>query len=232
MKLILKQLAAASIFLSVQLVCAQTPAPIDAAALTYSVQELTERYPVGSIQSQETAASALAEITQTRSGIETRFVADQQACYPKFFTTSCLNKAKEQRRVDLLRVRPIEIEANAYIRQARVVERDRRLAEKAAENAGKPMLNEAPHEEKVKASGNEPAEMMQDMQRKARADAYAKRNAEHAEKQQNLKQNEHAEEQKRAANIKKYEEKVKESEARQQDILKRKAEKELAHPKQ
>lgn len=231
MKLILKPLAVASIFLSAQLVCAQTPAPIDAAAL-YSVQELTERYPVGSIQSQEVATSVLAEITQTRSGIETRFVAGQQACYPKFFTTSCLNKAKEQRRVDLLRVRPIEIEANAYIRQARVVERDRRLAEKAAENAGKPMLNEAPHEEKVKASGNEPAEMTQDMQRKARADAYAKRNAEQAEKQQNLKQNEQAEEQKRAANIKKYEEKVKESEARQQDILKRKAEKGLAHPKQ
>lgn len=232
MKLILKPLAAALILFSAQLACAQTPVPVDAAALAYSVQELTERYPVGSIQSQETATRVLAEVTQTRSGIETRFIVDQQACYPKFFTTSCLNKAKEQRRVDLLRIRPIEIEANAYIRQARVIERDRRLAEKAAENAGKPILNEAPHEEKVKASGNEPTEMTQDMQRKVRADAYAKRNAEQAEKQRDLKQNELAEEQKRAANIKKYEEKIRESEARQQDILKRKAEKELAHPKQ
>lgn len=229
MKLIFKPLAAALLLLSAHVVCAQTPAPVNTAAV-YSVEELTERYPAGSIQSQEAATGVLAEITQTRSGIEARFAADQQACYPKFFTTSCLNKAKEQRRVDLLRVRPIEIEANAYIRQARVVERDRRLAEKAAENAGKPILNEAPHEEKGKVL-DEPAEMSKEMQRKARADAYAKKNADYAERQQNLKQNEQAEQQKRAANIKRYEEKIRESEARQQDILKRKAEKESAASK-
>ncbi|MDO9421226.1 MAG: hypothetical protein Q7T66_11230 [Herminiimonas sp.] len=144
-----------------------------------------------------------------------------------------MNKATERRRLELLMVKPVEIEANAYVRQARVVERDKRLAEKAAENSGKPMLTETPGENKAATDAknleSEKNSASKETARKARADAYADKNAKYAEKQQNLKENEAAEEQKRAENIKKYEEKVKASEARQKEILEKKAEKERAH---
>ena len=233
MKLSLKKLVAGSILLSSQFAWAQTPAPLDETALHfYSVQDDVAKYPAGSIQSHEAAASALEMVTTARANIEARYKVDQRTCYPKFFTTSCLNKATERRRLELLMVKPVEIEANAYVRQARVVERDKRLAEKAAENAGKPILTETPGESKAatdtKNLESEKNSASKETARKARADAYADKNAKYAEKQQNLKENEAAEEQKRAENVKKYEEKVKASEARQKEILEKKAEKERA----
>lgn len=230
MKCNAKIFAAGSLLLASQFAWAQATVKLDDATLqAYSVNEAVARYPAGSIQSEEAASAALETVNEARSNIEARFAVDQSVCYPKFFTTSCLNKAAERRRLDLLLVRPLEIEANAYTRRAKVEERDRRLAEKAAETAGKPLLNETPvqdNAEGVKAPGNEA--VSSDAQRKARADAYAKRNAEHAEKQQRLKENEQADAEKRAANIKRYEEKVRESAARQKEIAEKKAEKERA----
>lgn len=230
MKCNVKIFAAGSLLLASQFAWAQAAVKLDDATLqAYSVNEAVARYPAGSIQSEEAASAALETVNEARSNIEARFAADQRNCYPKFFTTSCLNKAAERRRLDLLLVRPLEIEANAYTRRAKVEERDRRLAEKAAENAGKPILSETPVQDNaagVKATGNEA--VSSDAQRKARADAYAKKNAEHAEKQQRLKENEQADAEKRAANIKRYEEKVRESAARQKEIAEKKAEKERA----
>lgn len=230
MKLILKIFAASLILLFCQFSSAET-SPINEAALqAYSVQEVLDQYPAGSIQSQEAASSALEMVAAARANIEARYKVDQRICRPKFFTTSCLNKATERRRVDLLAVKPVEIEANAYIRHARVLERDSRLAEKAAENAGKPMLNETSSENRAATdaqnSESEKNGVTKEYERKARADAYAKKNAEYLERQQNLKADEAAEELKRAENIKKYEEKVKASEARQKEIMQKKAEKE------
>lgn len=237
MKLTLKMLVVGSILLSSQFAWAQAPVPVvldDAALEAYSVQDAVGQYPAGSIHSQEAASSALEMVTTARANIEARYKLDQRVCYPKFFTTSCLNKATERRRIELLLIKPVEVEANAYLRQARVVERDKRLAEKAAENAGKPMLAETPGDNKTatdaKNLDNEKNNGSKETERKARADAYAERNKKYEEKQQNLKANEAAEEKKREENIKKYEEKVKASEARQKEILEKKAEKERAHP--
>ena len=230
MKLILKIFAASSILFSCQFSSAETSRIDEAALQTYSVQEVLEQYPAGSIQSQEAASSALEMVAAARANIEARYKVDQRICHPKFFTTSCLNKAAERHRVDLLAVKPLEVEANAYIRHARVLERDSRLAEKAAENVGKPMLNETSSENRAATdaqnSESEKNGVTKEYERKARADAYAKKNAEYLERQQNLKADEAAEELKRAENIKKYEEKVKASEARQKEILQKKAEKE------
>lgn len=232
MKCNVKIFAAGSLLLASQFAWAQAAVKLDDAMLqAYSVNEAVAGYPAGSIQSEEAASAALETVTEARSNIEARFAADQRTCYPKFFTTSCLNKAAERRRLDLLLVRPLEIEANAYTRRAKVEERDRRLAEKAAENAGKPILSETPVQDNaagVKAPGNEAHPVSSDAQRKARADAYAKKNAEQVEKQQRLKENEQADAEKRAANIKRYEEKVRESAARQKEIAEKKAEKERA----
>jgi colicin import membrane protein len=206
---------------------AQTTAVIidDAAAQSYSISELKDRYPPDSIQSSESAATALAEVKEARANIEARYQADRRACYPKFFTTACLNKATERRRLDLSQVSPIEIEANAYVRKARVVERDRKLAEKAAKE-GRPMPPSPPLVESAIDADKAAAEAAKkEAQRKARAEASAKKVAQHAENQRRLKEGASEDARQRAENIEKYQAKVRESEARQKEVAKRKAEK-------
>jgi colicin import membrane protein len=189
----------------------------------YSAKELLLRYPSNSIKSNEVAERAVAEVTKARADIEERFAADQRECYKKFFTTSCIDKIKEQRRIDLASIKPIEIEGNSYIRHAKVDERDRRLAEKNAQNAEKAAANaDKPVDERTPKEGPGATE---EAQRKARADAYAKRNAEFAEKQRLLKENEAADAQKRAENVQRYEEKVRAAEEKQKEIARKKAEK-------
>lgn len=92
---------------------------------------LAQRYPAGSIGSLATAEQALEAVSKARAEIERVHAAEQRSCYPTFFTTSCLDKAAERRRQGLAILRPIEIEAEIFRRRARVIERDRELAESA-----------------------------------------------------------------------------------------------------
>ncbi|MFC7287637.1 hypothetical protein ACFQPC_06255 [Herminiimonas glaciei] len=224
MKYLLHTYIAAAFLLAGPGVLAQDAAVVaEAPVQLFSPKELLQRYPADSIKSNEVAERAVAEVAAARADIEKRFAADQRSCYKQFFTTSCLDKIKEQRRIDLASIKPIEIEANSYIRHAKVDERDRRLAEKNAQNAEKAAANAGkPVDERTPKEGPGATE---EAQRKARADAYAKRNAEFAEKQRLLKENEAADAQKRAENIQRYEEKVRASEEKQKEIARKKAEK-------
>lgn len=198
--------------------------------LAYTVEGVVARYPADSIQSVETANAALAEVQEARAKLEARFEAEQQQCYPKFFTTACLNKATERKRLDLQLVKKIEIEANAYIRHARVEKRDRKLEEKARERAAKnkadPILT-APQPEEAAAPAAPAADAV-DPERKQKADAYAKRVADHEKRLQQLEQERQAGAAERAANVEKYEAKQKEAAERQRKVAERKAEKEKA----
>ncbi|ABR90886.1 Uncharacterized conserved protein [Janthinobacterium sp. Marseille] len=227
MKYLLHTCIATAFLLAGPAVLAQDTAD-KAPVQVYSAKELQQRYPADSIKSNEVAERAVAEVTKARADIEERFAADQRACYKKFFTTSCIDKIKEQRRIDLASIKPIEIEANSYIRHAKVDERDRRLAEKNAQNVEKAAANaDKAVDERTPKEGPGATE---EAQRKARADGYAKRNAEFAEKQRLLKENEEADAQKRAENVKRYEEKVRASEEKQKEIARKKAEKAAVPP--
>lgn len=227
MKKSLKLFVFAPLLLCMQFAQAQSATAESAEILSYSIDPLVQRYPADSIQSTPMANDALKEVTEARAKLEARHAAEEQLCYPKFFTTSCLNKAAERKRLDLLSVRAIEIEANAYIRHARVETRDRKLEEKArereAKNAVDPILVQPKADDNptpVEKSGTT------DAQRKARADAYVKKNADHEKRQQALQQKEESGAGERAANVEKYEEKQKEAVKRQKEIAERKAEKE------
>ncbi len=224
MKYLIHTCLSAAFLLAGNLALAQSaPVAAETSTQVYLPKELVERYPADSIKSNEVAERAVAEVTKTRADVETRFAADQKTCYKEFFTTSCLDKIKEQRRLDLVSIKPIEIEANAFIRRAKVDERDRRLAEKNAQSAAKAATNaDQPADERTPKEGPGASE---EAQRKARADAYAKRNAEFAEKQRLMKENEAADAQKRAENIQRYEEKVRAAEEKQKEIARKKAEK-------
>jgi colicin import membrane protein len=127
--------------LSIVLVAATACLPVAAQeqpnAADVADAPLAERYPAGSIQSVETADQAKVEVEQERLRVESRFASEEAACYPKFFTTACLDKAKEKRRLALNRIRAVEVEANAVKRRLRVEKRDEALAKKNQEDARK-----------------------------------------------------------------------------------------------
>jgi colicin import membrane protein len=186
-------------------------------------EKLTDRFPPGSIRSVEHADGALSEAAVERAEIEARYLAEEQACHPDFFTTSCIQKAKERRRIALSALRPIELEANAFKRKARVTERDQALAERLEkdekqrlERAGRVTASEG---EAVDSSSNVSAEKSQT----ANSPVPEKQPAPKAPRQKT--ENRLSVEQ-RAANVAAYEKKRREAVERQQKVAQRKAEKE------
>lgn len=221
MKSCFKSIVLASCLIPASLVLAQSQ-PVDASILNYSVTDVVQRYPAGSIKSGDTADQAIKDVTDGRKKIELRHEAEKQACYPRFFTNACLNKATEKRYVDLQAVRPIELEANSYIRHARVSERDQRLEESAKAREARNKGNSSVPVPQINDMPREPAQS--DAQRAARAQDVAERNAERAERERQRKASEEANARQRAQNVERYEEKAKESEERQKEVARRKAE--------
>ncbi|HEY8606363.1 MAG TPA: hypothetical protein VIM12_04515 [Noviherbaspirillum sp.] len=184
--------------------------------------EVAARYPRGSIDSVSAADAALVEVGRARAAVNARFAKEEQACLPLFFATSCVEKAKEKRRKALVMLRPVELESNAYKRQAKASERDADLAEKQekaeakrieVESAPPPALREAkeaPPERVAKPGGPQTTE---------------ERVAEHEAKRQAREAKEQADAPKRAAKAAAYERKVQAAQKRQEEVAKRKAEK-------
>ena len=178
-------------------------------------ETLAAKYPPGSIQSEETAEQALREVDQQRAGVEQKFATGQHDCYSRFFATNCLDAAKEERRVALAQIRKVEVDANAYIRSARVVERDRKLAAKRehdAANPPTPIGETAPKQNSSSPADHDPNEG-------------ARRSAEHDAKAKAQQQQDAAKAPERAAKAEAYNKKVADAEQRQRDVAQKKAEK-------
>jgi colicin import membrane protein len=77
----------------------------------------------------EQADAAIRDVKEKRREIEIRNAQDLQGCASIFFTTRCVDLANERRRSELALLRPIEIDANTFKRQARVTARDKNLDE-------------------------------------------------------------------------------------------------------
>jgi hypothetical protein len=191
--------------------------------------EWPKRYPPGTIVSVETAERVLAEAKHERAAIEQRFVAQERTCFDDFFANSCVAKAKERRRVDLADVRKVEVDANAFLRQARVDERDGALAEKraAAEKKEAERLQKEREGRPVKAERKRAV-----IQEPAPVNAGPnKRIEQHEAKLRRIEEKERADAQKRAENIASYEKKVRDAEERQREVEAKKKEKELERAK-
>ncbi|MBC7489805.1 MAG: hypothetical protein H7240_07410 [Glaciimonas sp.] len=93
--------------------------------------DFAARHPIGSVSSVVGADEVLTDVAKARADVELRNLNRQRLCYKKFFTTQCLNAAKEQRRLALKKIRPLEIEANAFKRHAAADDRDKALADQA-----------------------------------------------------------------------------------------------------
>ena len=76
----------------------------------------------------EEADAKLKLAASEREAAENEFAARELECYNKFFVNSCLDTAKEKRRLILVRLRAIEAEANHFKRAESVRLRDIDLA--------------------------------------------------------------------------------------------------------
>lgn len=193
--------------------------------------DVGERYPPGSIGSVEVADQALLEVQRERSRAEAKFADDERRCYPKFFATSCMDAAKEERRRILAQIQQVEVEANAFKRRARVEERDKALAEKASKPAPIIRPPKEPKEGDSSAKKNDATsagntDRSGESGRPKPAAATMDRAAQHDEKMKELKEREAADAQKRAENVAAFEKKAREAEERQREVATKKAEKE------
>lgn len=93
-----------------------------------------QRYPSGSIRSTDAADEILADADKERQVINDQYIDDQRACYHRFFVASCLEDAKKRNRVAVKQVRDVEVEVNAYKRQAKADDRDKALSEQYAKD--------------------------------------------------------------------------------------------------
>ena len=182
---------------------------------------LQERYPAGSIQSNDQAVEALRQVHVARSKIQTEFAEDERICHREFFANVCLSEAKERRRRASARVRNIELEANQYKRQLRVMERDKVLAEKRAADEADEATTEVAAKDSAPQSPTS-TEVKSDTKSATRKAVVSRRVIQHQAKLNNLQATELAEEEKRAQNVAAYEKKVRDAEARQRYIAEKK----------
>ena len=74
------------------------------------------------------ANAKLKQVASERAAAESTYAARELVCYDRFFVTNCLDKASETRRLTLLRLRAIEVEASHFQRAESVRLRDADLA--------------------------------------------------------------------------------------------------------
>ncbi|EJL92187.1 hypothetical protein PMI16_01126 [Herbaspirillum sp. CF444] len=190
-----------------------------------------QRHPSGSIQSADAADDILIEADKERQVINDQYIDDQRACYRKFFVASCLEDAKERNRVAVRQVRDVEVEANAYKRQAKADERDKSLAEQHAKDEQEALRRAQDQKEKAAASERKIQESMakqkQVTERETQTAGQADLRVKAHEAQVRQKQAEEAAKApQRAANEQAYKEKVKQAEAHRKEVEAKKAEKE------
>lgn len=193
---------------------------------------LNQRYPAGSLKSVEAAQAALDEAKQDREVAGIRYTLDQRTCYAKFLVNSCLEEAKERKRVAEKNIKQVEVEANVYQRQANVDERDRSLAdqrvkdqEESARRLQEQKDKEVASARKVQESNAKNREVQQriDQNKDVPADY---RIREHEAKVRQQQAEDAAKAPERAANAAAREQRIKDAEEHRLDVERKKAESE------
>ena len=176
------------------------------------------------------ADARLARVALDRPRAEAAFAAAEQHCYTTFMVNNCLDKAREQRRESLSRLRAIEIEAERFLRQAKVEERDRALAKAAAQFQAE-QAEQAAQAAQSEMAAAPPARAAQPALRPLAAAESAKpgvarqKAAAQAAKLNNRAAEDRAGAARRAANVQAFEQRKRNAQQRQQEIEQKKTDK-------
>lgn len=191
-------------------------------------EEVAQRFFSGSISSPEVAQHALDDIAGARARIEATFAEEQRRCYGKFFVNHCLSQARERRRVSLEPLTPIEVEANQFLRQRKVDERDAGLVREAEEREARRQRNALmPSQERADISDQrEPSAQSAPRPDVTPSDTAGKseRERKHEESVLRRKAGQEAEAAERAQKVAAFERKQQQAKERQEKVARRKAE--------
>jgi colicin import membrane protein len=189
-------------------------------------QVLVDRYPAGSITTQEIANRAGEDIHKMHGMTNTQFANDQKTCYQKFFATDCLSDAKERHRKANEQVARVEVEANKFKRRTNAVKREKQLADKrdkeTAEAKEVNTLQNQPSNRVAEYGGT----LYDSKENSVTPQAQPVQAEKKVTPQKRKKSPEKADSQKHAENISAHERKVRDAEARQKRLAAKKAEKE------
>ncbi|WP_343742381.1 hypothetical protein [Herbaspirillum huttiense] len=193
---------------------------------------IAQRYPAGSIKSDEAAQKALDEAAEDRQVAELRYILDQRACYPKFLVSDCLEAARDRKRLTDKGIKAVEYEAKVFQRQATVDDRDRSLAEQRAkdeEDSARRLADqkqkEADSARKVQESRTKNSEVQQriDQNKNVPADYRVRQHEAEVQRQQ---AEEAARAPSRAANAAERQRRIQEAEEHRLEVERKKAENE------
>ncbi|MFS2003852.1 hypothetical protein ACEN9F_09530 [Duganella sp. CT11-25] len=166
----------------------------------------------------EQANATLAQVAKDRAAVNDEFSASERVCTTRFFVNNCLDKAKEKRRAALAGLRALEVEAQHFKRADSVAKRDADLAERARKDAEDQAQRAAHVPKEPKVADDKPPPAPPSGRR------VADREAEHAAKLKREQAQDAADAGKRAANVEAFERKKLESQHRQAEVAKKKAE--------
>lgn len=190
--------------------------------------ELTARYPLESLTSVEVANKALTDVADAKAEVAARDLEQRRVCYAKFFVNHCLDAAKEQRRLALKAIRPVDITANAFLRKDRADERDKSLAvneaQRPAEETQKAQdqkEKELSNADKVKQGAAKEKEVAANT-RKHLGEG-DKRVADHNARVLKTQQDDAVKKSQEAANVAAFQKKAQDSAARQSEVAANKA---------
>jgi len=190
--------------------------------------ELTARYPLTSLTSVEVANQALTDVADAKAEVAARDLEQRRVCYAKFFVNHCLDAAREQRRLALKEIRPVDITANAFLRKDRADERDKALAanevQRPAEETQKAQdqkEKELSNADKVKQGAAKEKEVAENT-RKHLGEA-DQRVADHNARVLKAQQDDASKKSQEAANVAAFQKKAQDSAARQREVAANKA---------
>jgi colicin import membrane protein len=166
------------------------------------------------------AEARLAKAGADRARTEAAFAAAERHCYTRFMVNDCLDEAREKRREGLSGLRGIEVEAQRFIRQARVDQRDRDLAKAEAEFQAEQARTAAAPPAPVRAAEPRVAPAAA-----AKPAVARQKPARPAAKMKTPDADDQAGAAKRAANVQAFEKRKRDSEQRQKEIAEKKKQK-------
>lgn len=117
---------------------ASEPTPLtDSAGESRNSAISNSTLPIASIAEAE---RLLKDVDAQRESINARYKGEEAHCSTKFFVTSCIDDAKERRRIGLRSVQSIEVQANAFKRAYKAEQRDMQLQRKQPVTLPRPEL--------------------------------------------------------------------------------------------
>lgn len=109
-----------------------TPGSTELTQIANLSASLDQKYAAGTIGSAEQAELALQESNAAQLRLQSWYEQSERACHDTFFVNDCLSDVKQKRRLYIVALQRISLEAKALQRKLHIEQLDRELAQRQA----------------------------------------------------------------------------------------------------